>query len=82
MLDVSSYRKNSIAPDENGAYKLKHLRFDPVNGINDTNHRIDIAYIALHNDLDEILKFVGESGDTEILLVTRAESKTVSTKSE
>ena len=82
VLDVSSYRKNSIAPDENGAYKLKHLRFDPVNGINDTNHRIDIAYIALHNDLDEILKFVGESGDTEILLVTRAESKTVSTKSE
>ena len=56
-----------LIPDEDGKINLKYLRFDPINAINDTSHRVDIAYFAIHNNLDEIIEFNADEG--EITLV-------------
>lgn len=80
VVDVSTFGKASIIAEADGSYKLKHVRLDPINGINDTDHRVDIAYFAVHDNLDDILSFNKDAGDSEIMLVTGQSSKLISTE--
>ena len=79
VVDVSTFGKSTIIPESDGTYILKHVRLDPINGINDTSHRIDFAFFAIHDDIDEILAFCKEAGDTEIILATGDGSKRLDT---
>ena len=78
VIDLSSFNKKSIQPNDNGAYILRYMRFDVFNAKlkTDTN-RVDIAYFAMHNSLDEILAFNADMG--EITLITGNGSEALST---
>ena len=67
VVDVSKYENETIIPEEDGTYKLKYVRFDPINGTNDINYRVDIAYFAIHNNLDEIIEFNAEEGEIHLV---------------
>ena len=78
VVDLSSYRKSTFRKDSEGNYKVSYIRFDPINGNMPTDNRVDISYIALHDNLDEIIEFNKDMG--EITLVTRNVPEVISTK--
>ena len=66
IVDLASYTsKSSFAADNDGQRRVKYVRFDPFNGIADTNkeyrNHVDVAYFAIHDDLAEILEYCDES---------------------
>ena len=67
VVDVTKFGKSSIVAEEDGTYKLKHVRLDPINGTNTMDYHIDIAYFGIHNNLDEIIEF--NADEDEIHLV-------------
>ncbi|MBR2335948.1 MAG: hypothetical protein IKA62_06990 [Clostridia bacterium] len=80
VVDTTTFGKGSlIAPNSDGKYILKYLRFDAINGTKDNSYRIDIAYLAIHNDLDQILDFVSDSGDNEIIYISGGKGESMST---
>lgn len=79
VVDTSKFGKSTIAPKADGTYTLKYVRLDPINGTTDTNYRIDIAYFAIHSDLNEILEFNKSEGEDEIIFVTGRGATTMNT---
>ena len=67
VVDVSKYGKETIAAEDDGTYKLNYLRFDPINGTNTMDYRVDIAYFGIHNNLDEIIEFNAEEGEIHLV---------------
>ena len=55
VVDMSSYNKSGFQKDANGEYKVKYVRFDPINGQMSAENYVDVASIAIHDDLGEIL---------------------------
>ena len=58
VIDLVAYGKSdSFKMDEDGNYYIQYLRFDAFNIGNATDAIIDIAYVGLHDSLDEILEY-------------------------
>lgn len=59
VIDLAAYedRTECFKQDEDGNYYIQYLRFDVFNLGYATDAIIDIAYVALHNSLDEILEY-------------------------
>lgn len=83
VLDTSSYKKWSVAPNADGDYKIQYVRFDPFNGIKTANNNfvdgMDLSVFALHHNLDEILEYFAEDGISEITLIKNGKPTQVST---
>ncbi len=54
VVDLAKMRPTEFAPHANGAYYAKFLRIDPFFG--NTPMQIDIAYIAMDDDFEDILE--------------------------
>jgi hypothetical protein len=67
VVDVTKFGKSSILAEEDGTYKLKHVRLDPINGTNSMDYHIDIAYFGIHNNLDEIIEFNVDEGEIHLV---------------
>ena len=59
IVDLSGIE--TFTQNESGIYKAKHLRVDVINGKNDEKFFIDLAYVAMHDDIDEILSSCDEN---------------------
>ena len=59
VMDLASYanRGECFKQDEDGNYYIQYLRFDAFNPEYATDAIIDIAYIGMHDSLDEILEY-------------------------
>ena len=73
IVDLASYTdKWSFAADSDGQHRVQYVRFDPFNGIADTNKefkdRVDVAYFALHDDLSDICTFDENADNFTIVL--------------
>ena len=60
---------------ENGTYNPKHLRIDVIDGKMNSTFFIDFAYVAMHDDIDEILTYC--AGDDHITFVDTDANYTV-----
>ena len=78
VIDLSSYNKSGFVEDSDGNYKISYIRFDPINGQMPTENRVDISYIAIHDNLDDIIDF--NADQEEIILVTNGRPKNIATK--
>ena len=56
VLDMSKLMPSYIV-EKDGSYKLKFLRFDFFGAGYPDDYYMDIAYIAITDDLDEILEY-------------------------
>ena len=55
VIDLSAVLPNYFKADADGSFKATYLRFDFFNSkMNSTEFTFDLAYIAMHDDLDEI----------------------------
>ena len=54
IVDISSYNKWSFAASEDGQYRVQYVRFDPINGRLEPENRVDISYVAVHDNLDDM----------------------------
>lgn len=70
VLDTEAYGK-SVANDKE-EFIIRYLRFDPFNGNLEATNSIDIAYIAIHDDLAEICQL---STDIETVTVMTSDSQ-------
>ena len=59
IVDLSGIETYNAA---DGAYSAKHLRLDVINQKLDSNFFVDVAYVALHDDLDEIMDYLKNEG--------------------
>ena len=58
VIDLEAYGKtDSFKKAEDGNYYVKYLRYDTFNPEYATDAIVDIAYVAFHNSLDEILEY-------------------------
>ena len=73
IIDLSgleTYTKNA-----DGTYNPKHLRIDVIDQKNDSGFFIDVAYVAMHDDLEEIKTLCGS--DAHVTLIGTDASVTV-----
>ena len=56
----------TFTPDDDGEYRAKHLRLDIINKKMDDTFFIDVAYVAMHNDLDYVMEFLRDEDVTFI----------------
>ena len=56
----------TFTPDDDGEYRAKHLRLDIINKKMDDTFFIDVAYVAMHNDLDYVMEFLSNEDVTFI----------------
>lgn len=55
VIDLAAVMPDYYSADTNGDYKASYLRFDFFNSkMNSTEYTIDVAYVGLHDDLEEI----------------------------
>ena len=58
IIDLEAYGKtNSFKKADDGNYYVKYLRWDVFNGGGATDAIIDIAYIGIHDSMEEILEY-------------------------
>ncbi len=58
VVDLSKFGKSStFAANGNGEYAAKYLRFDVFGSVMSTEDYIDIAYVGMSDDLEDICKF-------------------------
>ena len=63
VIDLAAYGKtDSFKADENGNYNIQYIRFDAFNVGSATDAYFDIAYVGLHDSLDEILEYNNDMG--------------------
>jgi hypothetical protein len=62
VIDLEAYGKDSFKQAEDGNYYIQYLRFDAFNDGNATDAYFDIAYVGLHDSLDEILEYNKDMG--------------------
>lgn len=55
-VDLSAWGKDTFQPDEQGNYKAQYLRMDVFNGNYPTGNSIDLAYVGMHHDLNEVFE--------------------------
>ena len=67
VVDLTKYNNDTIVPNDDGTYTLLHVRLDPINSPNDTSFRVDIAYFAIHDNLDEIVEFNADEGEIHLV---------------
>ena len=78
VIDLTSYGKSTISPNGDGEYKLQYIRFDPINGRLEPENRVDISYVAVHDNLDDIVEFNMDMD--EITLISNGSPQIISTK--
>ena len=66
VIDLASSGMKSIIPTDDGTYKIKFVRFDVFNTPVTESSRVDLAYFALHDDLNDIID--GNTDMSEIAL--------------
>ena len=78
-VDISRYANESYEANEKGLYAAKYLRFDIFNEAMDNATVFDVEYIALFDDMSEVLKY---NSDVEKIMVAKKsdEYEYVSTK--
>ena len=81
VMDLSSYanRSECFKQDEDGNYYIQYLRFDTFNPEYATDAIVDIAYIGMHDSLDEILEY-NKADMPTVALFTNNNLEYVSTK--
>ena len=78
VLDLSARENETFSPAEDGTYIAKYLRFDVFNGAVSDNTSYDVAYVAMSDSLDDILKFNSDM-ESIILSTDNTEYKLIST---
>ena len=68
VFDLAAYAHETYAPDENGVYTAKYLRFDVFNNGVKAETSYDIAYFGMCDDLERIKGFC--AGESELMLAT------------
>ena len=58
IVDLSGLA--TYAPNPDGSYNPKHLRLDIIDQKKGSDFFIDLAYVAMHDDLDEIVAFCAD----------------------
>lgn len=81
VIDLSSYtnRTNCFKQDEDGNYYIQYLRYDTFNPEYAADAIVDLAYVGMHDSLEEILEYNKEDMPT-VALFTNNELEYVSTK--
>ena len=64
VVDLANSGIATIFPTDEGTYKIKHVRFDVFNTPVSESTHVDLAYFALHDDLNDIIE--GNSDVDEI----------------
>ena len=65
VVDLSAIE--TFTPSDDGSYSAKHLRIDVINQKMDNTFFIDFAYVAMHDDIDYIMEFLGEDEDVTFI---------------
>ena len=65
VVDLSAIE--TFTPSDGGSYRAKHLRIDVINQKMDNTFFIDFAYVAMHDDIDYIMEFLGEDEDVTFI---------------
>lgn len=81
VIDLEAYGKTeSFKKAEDGNYYVQYLRYDTFNPEYSTDAIVDIAYIAFHDSLDEILEYNKRDMATVALFQNASYYEFVSTK--
>lgn len=56
VVDLANSGIATIFPTDEGTYKIKHVRFDVFNTRVSESTHVDLAYFALHDDLNDIIE--------------------------
>ena len=74
IVDIASFNKSAFAKDSDGNYIAKYIRVDPFNGKFSKDTRIDIAYIAMADTLQELIAY---NSDLETVKVCKNKADNV-----
>ena len=67
VIDLEAYGKtDSFKASDDGNYYAKYLRFDVFNGGGNPEAIMDLAYIGMHNSLDEIFAYNSDMSEIAI----------------
>lgn len=82
VMDLAAYanRGECFKMSEDGSYYIQYLRFDAFNPEYATDAIIDIAYIAMHDSLNEILEYNKADMSTVALFKSSSALEHVSTQ--
>ena len=73
IVDLEACSKGAFAADADGNYIARYLRFDVFNYNLPTGIRFDVAYLGIHDDLDEIREV---NSDMETLTIAMSKADT------
>ena len=59
ILDLGMLRTSQFKPDDDGKYRADYIRWDIFNDPKTTDQTVDIAYVAMSNDIMSVASFDG-----------------------
>ena len=59
ILDLGMLRSSQFKPDDDGKYRADYIRWDIFNDPKTTDQTVDIAYVAMSNDIMSVASFDG-----------------------
>lgn len=59
ILDLGMLRSSQFKPDDDGKYRADYIRWDIFNDPKSTDETVDIAYVAMSNDIMSVASFDG-----------------------